>query len=122
MFGRIVHYIQAHYMEEDLTVEKIAKEYYTSRMQLFRLFKKALGVSPQQYLVQVRMNHAATLLRTTTQTVNDIKRASGYGSSSWFYKMFQQTYGYSPDTYRTQCTKEWNKTEDTSVGLSKQTS
>lgn len=69
--------------------------------QLVRQFKAAYQTTPHQYLMQVRMEHAAALLKNTHKPVNEIARASGFENTSAFCRSFKKEYGITPQTKRT---------------------
>jgi AraC family transcriptional regulator len=68
--------------------------------QLVRQFKAAFQTTPHQYLMQVRMAHAAALLKNTYKPVNEIARASGFENTSAFCRSFKKEYGITPRTRR----------------------
>ncbi len=96
--GRALRYIQCHY--HTATVADVAAHVGVSRCYLFTLFKQQLKLSPQQYLIQYRMETAADLLKTTKRRVGDIAAAVGYEDPLSFSKVFHHYYGLSPREYR----------------------
>lgn len=86
-----------------LTVNRIAQQMHRDRSHLFRVFKETVGISLQEYLEHVRMDRAATLLRTTAMNVNEIMTAVGYGNASHFTRQFRKLYGEAPTRYRRYC-------------------
>jgi AraC family transcriptional regulator len=68
--------------------------------QLVRQFKAAFRTTPHQYLMQIRMAHAAALLKNTYKPVNEIARASGFENTSAFCRSFKKEYGITPRTRR----------------------
>lgn len=73
-----------------------------NRSYLTNIFKRRMGVSPQAYLIRLRMRKSAHLLTTTERSVQEIAREVGYDNPLTFSKMFKTTYGVSPKHYRTQ--------------------
>lgn len=67
---------------------------------LWRLFKKFAGKSPSQFLMETRMENAATLLKSTSYSVSDISRSVGYEDPLQFSKIFKKFSGCSPKGYR----------------------
>lgn len=70
------------------------RNYYNLLLQKYR------GVSFQQYVRQIRMEHAAGLLRNTRLPVREIALSAGYHNNSHFYHLFEQHFGMSPSEYR----------------------
>ena len=64
------------------------------------MLQKYRGTTFREYLQDIRMQHAARLLRDTRFSVRDIALAAGYHNSSHFYHLFQRHFGVSPATYR----------------------
>lgn len=63
---------------------------------LQRAFNKYLRVSPEQYLIRLRMNHALNLLTMNELSVKEIAFACGFTDEKYFSRAFKKKYGYSP--------------------------
>lgn len=85
---------------KDITVEKLSKNHHLSRSQIFRIFKNKLAISPQQYIKNYRINHAADLLRRTEFSVSEIMELSGFSNLSNFSRQFKAVYTRSPREFR----------------------
>lgn len=83
---------------ENIDVDEIANAAGSSRFHLSRLFKGATGKSPYQYLVDVRLEHAASLLRAN-RSVTDAALSSGFNDLSRFARTFRERYGVAPRGY-----------------------
>ncbi|MGB1239029.1 MAG: helix-turn-helix domain-containing protein [Pseudomonadales bacterium] len=94
-----VHYISKH-LDQPLNVEQLAKIACMSRTKFFCHFRSALSCTPQEFLYQLRLKHAAQLL-TQGNSVTAACYASGYNNCSHFSRSFRQHYGVSPSQYRT---------------------
>jgi AraC family transcriptional regulator len=66
------------------------------------LFKRALGVSPSRYHINLRLNLARQLLRETKMSIVDVALEVGYASPSHFAQLFRRENGLSPSKYRRQ--------------------
>lgn len=71
-----------------------------SHRHLTRLFLQYTGQTLNEYLLDVRMNYAAMLLRTTQQDVMQISAAVGYDSLSYFIRIFKEHFKITPKQYR----------------------
>ena len=100
MMTRLIRYID-HHLNERLSADQIAYQAGMNQATIRKLFKKYLGVSLQQYMLEQRVNRARRLLATTDQRVLDIAYESGFSTVSHFYDAFQRYTGRSPGTYRT---------------------
>ncbi|MCL6417616.1 helix-turn-helix domain-containing protein [Aestuariirhabdus sp. Z084] len=65
-----------------------------------RRFKQATGVTPLNYLQEVRLNAASRLLVQSHQSIEVITHSVGYEDISSFTRMFKRRTGYSPSGYR----------------------
>ena len=94
----VVDYIKALYMH-NITVEGIADEMNLNRRYLSRIFKKQMGKTIQEYLIDVRMEEAKCLL-SEGNSVSNAARLSGYVDECNFSKMFKKRFGLSPGKWR----------------------
>lgn len=83
-----------------LSVEGLAARCGVDRSQLFRIFKRRLGLSPQQYIIQYRLERAAELLRSTGLSVTQVQYSCGFGDLCHFSRLFKSRYGLSPAAYQ----------------------
>jgi AraC-like DNA-binding protein len=92
-------FITEKYMNK-IKIDDIAEFIGISRSHLTGSFKKEMGVSPQEYLINFRLEKAASMLRTTKEQINIIAYQCGYEDSLSFSKAFKQKYGMSPKAFR----------------------
>ncbi len=71
-----------------------------SREYIARSFKKFLGITPTEFVNDLRLTFAASRIINTSLNITDICLSSGYESISWFNKMFLNKYGMSPKDFR----------------------
>ncbi len=83
-----------------ITVSDLAKAAMCSPTHLRRLFRKVVGMSPREWLLEHRLNRAALLLQTTDKSVQQIADACGFESLSHFTRYFKAKFGVSPSQYR----------------------
>ncbi|MEG0767486.1 MAG: helix-turn-helix transcriptional regulator, partial [Clostridia bacterium] len=95
-------YAQAHYTQSDCCPATLAAYFVLSEKTLYTLLKEQTGVSPATYLQNLRMEHAARLLRETDLSVQQISEASGFAAFNTYYKAFKRLYGVTPSQYREQ--------------------
>ena len=92
-------YFHDHY-NEPINIEEYAQSRHTSISLFMRNFKKVYGVSPKQYLLNIRMNNAQNLLETTDYTVAEIAAIVGYDNSLNFSRIYHKQKGQAPSDYR----------------------
>ncbi|WP_409341119.1 helix-turn-helix domain-containing protein [Paenibacillus sp. MBLB4367] len=98
----------AHAIEEKLrstvyatgAVEEIARELNLSRSQCTKVFVKIYGISPRQYMSQLKLSEAKKLLIGSDMTIEAIAVRLGFGSISHFSRQFRRWTGLSPNQYR----------------------
>ncbi len=85
---------------EPLTVTALATQFNCEVCWFSRLFRRQMGISPQQYLIGVRMAKARELLCTTDCTVSEVARLTGYENPLYFSRLFSKQCGCAPREYR----------------------
>jgi AraC family transcriptional regulator of arabinose operon len=81
-------------------IQDLARLANISASRLRHLFKSQTGLSPAQYIKQVRMAQAAALLRTTFLSVKEIMNNVGIHNESYFSREFRNVHGLPPGQYR----------------------
>lgn len=93
-----LEYMHEHYSHT--RISEVASFIGISRYYLTHIFKEKLHISPQEYLLNYRMEQANRLLRTTSLSVQAISEKVGYENPLTFSKTFKGKYGLSPKKYR----------------------
>ena len=93
-------FIDAHY-HEAIDLDSIADEAFFSKFHFIRLFKQIYTKTPHQYLISVRVNRAAQLLRDG-KAIPDTCYEVGFESISSFTALFKKVYRITPAAYREQ--------------------
>lgn len=92
-------YMQEHFNLE-VTLDEVARWCSVSKYYLIRIFREALGITPHQYLLRIRMGQAKLLLMSTTDTVADISQQVGFSSAGSFIAVFKKMEGLTPSGFR----------------------
>ena len=92
-------YIERNYAE-NISVARLAEMSNYSLRQFIRLFKKAYGCIPTEYIANLRMQKARELLRSKGSSITDIALFCGYGDSNYFSRIFRKYNGMTPSEYR----------------------
>ncbi|MBI3876964.1 MAG: helix-turn-helix transcriptional regulator [Verrucomicrobia bacterium] len=95
----VEHHLRQHFGEE-LRMEEVARQLGLSRARLFELFKRGTGMTPNDYLLRVRVHKARELLASTAKSVTTIAFDAGFGSSQYFSTVFRRYTGQTPLAYR----------------------
>ena len=87
-------------LREPLSLEVLAQECGLSVSRLAHLFREQIGVPPQQYLEEIRLQRAAQLLRSTGLRISEVAEETGYTGAFYFSNRFRKKFGQSPSEYR----------------------
>lgn len=86
--------------EEQVSSRDLASRVGLSVSQFDRTFRRALGVSPRQYLLRVRIEAACRQLAQTNDAVSQIAHRYGFHDHAHFTRSFRQVMGTTPSNYR----------------------
>ncbi|SMO64450.1 helix-turn-helix transcriptional regulator [Paracoccus laeviglucosivorans] len=85
---------------ERLHLDDVAAALDMPRNTFFRSFRETAGMSPYQWLLGQRLDHARLLLRQSKMSLVDVALACGFADQSHFTRMFQRAHGASPGRWR----------------------
>jgi AraC family transcriptional regulator of arabinose operon len=85
---------------EPFLIRDIAGHVKLSVSRTVHLFKECFGMTIIQYTQNVRLSMAMERMKFSTMTLEQIAETCGFGSYSYFYRVFRQKYGVSPAVYR----------------------
>lgn len=86
--------------QSDLDLSYICDRLSVSKFYFLRIFKQQTGFTPNDYLITVRLNHAKSLLRSTSLTIEDIALECGFSTSTYFIQVFKKRETMTPLHYR----------------------
>lgn len=95
----VLDYIEKHYTEK-IFVSELSSIIHVCDDKMTRLFKKVTGVTPKEYIINMRISHSVELLIATNLSLEEIAIASGFGSNSYMTRCFKQKIGITPGKYR----------------------
>lgn len=101
LFEAIRQYIDTHF-REDVTRDFLAKMFYISPNYLSHLFQREGKIGLNEYLNQIRLEYAKSLLKNYDLNVKEIAHASGFKDSNYFCRIFRKKTERSPTEYRRQ--------------------
>ena len=87
---------------KNIKISDICKEVYISNFYLTHLFTEFTGISPKQYLIQIRLNHAGKLLANKDLSICEVAEKSGFLDTSNFIRCFKKSFGVTPKKFREQ--------------------
>lgn len=101
-----VQYIKAHFTDEELTLDAVAKEVNVSYHHFSKIFKSAMGKTFIDYLTELRVGKAKELLQSSDHSIKEICYLAGYGDPNYFSKSFKKATGFTPSEYKEHLKKE----------------
>jgi AraC-like DNA-binding protein len=94
-----VEYLLTNFKKCDLSIKEIAERSFISEVYFRKLFKDAYGVSPQKYIIDLRIQNAVALMSAGYYSLKEIAYLSGYHDYKYFSVEFKKRMGVSPSEY-----------------------
>ncbi len=85
-----------HHISEPIYMQDLANTINLSEKYFITFFKKAMGITPTNYIIQVKMKKALEYLHEQNYSVKEVASLVGYSDIYTFSKVFKKTYGISP--------------------------
>lgn len=95
----VMRIVEANLPDENFTIDKLANEIGISRSNLNRKLRALINKSSNQFLLSVRLQRAADLLRQNAGSIAEIAFQTGFRSPAYFAKCFKEVYGETPGTF-----------------------
>lgn len=92
--------ISQNYMNDSFGITDISQHFHYSRDHINRIFKEKEGISINKYIINYRLERAKKLLLETDMPINDVSKAVGYNSTSYFTSSFRNLFGITPSDIR----------------------
>lgn len=92
-------YIRKNYRNK-LTIDDIAQVVYLSPCYVSRIFKQSLGCTLMEYLTQVRVEKAKTMLKNPKYNVMQVAEESGFEDPGYFTRVFKKIEGVTPSRFK----------------------
>jgi transcriptional regulator GlxA family with amidase domain len=88
------------HLDREFELELLAQKLNVGYHWLRRAFKQETGQSLHQYRLQLRINRAKNLLKTSDATVDQIAQQTGFESPYYFSQIFKRKTGFTPTGWR----------------------
>ena len=99
VFSRAIKYIHEHYTQK-INIRDIAVHARCSVRNLYRFFAQSAGCTPGEYMMQLRLTKASSLLLNSQMNISEIAFASGFNDGNYFSKKFHDMTGTTPGNFR----------------------
>lgn len=110
LVAELLKAIEAHLADSEYGVDQMATDIAMSRSKLYDKMRNMLGISPADFIRNVRLKRAALLLTDTTLTISEIAERVGFATARNFSQQFKKMFGVLPSEYRSPT----SKTDDSS--------
>jgi two-component system response regulator YesN len=90
------------YIHKPITVAKLAEIEQFSPSRYWTVFRRCMGMSPSEYMTQMRMRRACELLVMADMSVREVAEACGYSDQLYFSRVFRAHFGVAPSKYENQ--------------------
>ena len=102
-----IDYIHTNYRSSDIDISYLAEMCAISETYFRKLFKMIYGISPKQYILNLKLEIASQLLQSNFYTVSEVSEKSGFNDEKYFSKLFKKRFGVTP--------KEFSKNENSRI-------
>lgn len=98
-FAYVIGYIKAN-LNKKISIEHLSNKACMSKATFYRLFKRELGISPNDYILAEKMNKAKVLLAKPGNKIAFISYELGFADSNYFIRAFKKIVGITPGAYQ----------------------
>lgn len=95
----IIQYIRNH-LSEPLSIDTLSEKACMSKSHFYRVFKSEMGVSPNDFINDVRINRAADMLKDPEWKIKEVYLECGFESRSYFNRLFKRKKQLSPGEFQ----------------------
>lgn len=99
----MMSFMEENMTNEDLTVEELAEAMRMSRTVFYKKVKSLLGVSPVDFIKDIRVKRAAQLIEAGNMSLSEVAYNSGFSDPNYFSKCFKKQMGMTPSRYKEKC-------------------
>jgi AraC-like DNA-binding protein len=97
--GMIITKIKTDF-DSNITLDTLALMANMSKWTFLRSFKKVFDMTPIQYLMNIRIAKATTMLLDTNKSISEIAMEVGFNDSNYFSRQFKKIKGMNPRSFR----------------------
>ncbi len=98
--NEVLNYIRTHLKDSEMNAASVAEQFGMTERSIYETVRSLTGKTFKEYLTDVRMDKASSLLYGTNLDISEVAEACGYSNNSTFYRLFQNYFGISPGSFR----------------------
>ena len=95
----VLDYIRRN-ISENISLKNLSDKACMSTTSFYRFFKRELGMSPIEFVIQEKIRHAKKLLKNPTIQINEVCYLAGFDDSNYFIRLFKKHEGITPKQYQ----------------------
>jgi Signal transduction histidine kinase len=96
---KLINCIHDNLNDSDLNIDKLAEKMFVSRATLYRKVNNISELSPNDFILLIRLKKAAELIKTQKYQINEVAYLVGFNSPNYFSKCFFKQFGVSPKDF-----------------------
>ena len=100
--AQLLKVIETHLSDSEYGVDQMAQDVAMSRSKLYDKMRNMLGISPADFIRNVRLKRSAELLTGTSLPITDIAERVGFATARNYSQQFKKMFGVLPSEYRSQ--------------------
>ncbi len=97
---KALDYIHVHFRSEEISISFLADMCAVSETYFRKQFKNLYSVSPNQYIINLRLENASQLLQSGLYTVAEAAEKSGFNDTKYFSRIFKKHFNYTPRDFQ----------------------
>lgn len=102
-FDKVVSVIESNMSEGNFDVVQLADILAVSKSSLYRKMKIATGLSPVEFIRNIRLKHGNQLLKNKSIPISEVAYACGFSNPKYFATCFKEEFGMTPKEYQKSC-------------------
>ena len=100
---KVISVINSNMSEGDFDVVQLADALAVSKSSLYRKMKLATGLSPIEFIRNIRLKHGSQLLKDKSISVAEVAYECGFSNPKYFATCFKEEFGVTPKEYQKSC-------------------